>query len=95
MEKTMVLFGGEGGHPGYSANLDKHGQDPSVSCVYCGRYAGTAKTFVFLSDAGEHITPEAAESLCDYLGLYPIGSDCAQKAKAAGVPLYDTNCKRI
>jgi len=29
------------------------------------------------------------ETLPDFLGHYPIGSDCAKKFKKAGLPVYD------
>lgn len=89
-------FGGVNGHPNYRTNQDRTGRDPSECCVVCGKRA-TGNLYVYLSNVSEYITEAeyvAQEDACnargacsDDLGMYPVGSDCAKKLRAAGIPL--------
>lgn len=82
MTKTFVTFGGTNGHPNYQLNLSKtQYADTTTACCYCGK-AVKGNTYLHLSSLGEPLAP-GAEGDHD-LGLYPIGSDCAKKAKSAG-----------
>jgi len=88
-------FGGPNGHPNYSKNSEKcvthkyvKGQAVVVEpCCYCGKgISGTPKFTVFLTSDAEIV--EADESLPDFLGHHPVGSDCARVLKKAGLPVY-------
>jgi hypothetical protein len=85
-------FGRENGHPRYRENQerarDKRGYalDTIDCCVVCGKGTVGGSTFVLLSDVGEYITAAEHRENGD-LGEYPVGSDCARKLKAAGVPI--------
>lgn len=89
--------------PNYRRNQSRarhngHYVSETHCCVVCGRAAVNAKEFALLSNVGEYITREEFEqhekeviargSSPDDLGLYPVGSDCALKLKAYGIPLY-------
>lgn len=93
------------GHPGYEANQKKarhngHYVDQTSCCAYCGKKAIESDLSVLLSNVGEYITKEEADAFeieCaarggspDDLGYYPVGSDCARKLRAAGIPVYAT-----
>lgn len=82
-----------GGNPSYRKNQDaaKHegsSLDESCCCVLCGKAAFTSGLSVMLSNVGEYITKEEHND-SDDLGYYPVGSDCAKKLKAAGIPIYE------
>lgn len=65
--------------------------DDGFCCVFCGKYMpdGHKGTLVLLADGGEIVT---LGELTEFdLGVFPIGSDCARKYKAAGIPLYKFN----
>jgi hypothetical protein len=87
-----------GGHPSYRANQSKamgrtgdgfrFYADATLCCAYCGRYTGNGTLYVFLTCLGEFSESEYHTDAMDFLGMYPVGSDCAKKLKAAGVPIY-------
>ena len=86
----MKFFGQpNGGHPNYHRNSED--RDGTLCCAYCGKL-GKNKTFVFLNWDG---TPCSPDTQGDVLGLYPIGSDCAKKAKAAGIKIYTWDMKEV
>lgn len=96
--KQFIIFGREGGHPNYKANVEKPVKginvDATCRCVYCGKFVKSEKFFVFLSNDAQVITKEQGNGIDD-LGLYPVGSDCAKLAKNAGHKLYDGSCNEI
>lgn len=96
---TMKVFGiMPGGHQKYRENQDKamgvtkdgyrFNADQTCCCAYCGRYTGSGTLFVFLTCYAEMTESELFEDDNDALGMYPVGSDCAKKLKATGVPIY-------
>lgn len=91
---SFPIFGRPGGHPDYFENLSRaKDPEPSACCVYCGRYVKAPSVFVFLNIENEPVDAEEGQKAPEWMGLYPIGPDCAKKAKAAGVQLYDSECK--
>lgn len=84
---------GSNGHTKYEENLKKYVPygDTTIACCYCGRHARSGTTFAFLSNMSEFIRQE--EGGDDFLGMYPVGSDCAKILKDAGVTLYDQDGK--
>jgi len=83
----MKMFGGNGGHANYKKNLERTMYaDPTQCCVYCGKSVGKGRLSVFLNCHNQAVA--ADETLPDFLGYYPIGSDCAKKAKKEGIPVY-------
>jgi len=96
---TFIIFGQPGGHPNYRENTNKvydgHYVDMSDCCVYCGRYAPSAKTFVYLTGHGDIIENPGDAAGNDDLGFYPVGSDCAKRALKAGLPVYDAENQRV
>jgi hypothetical protein len=83
-----------GGNPNYRKNQERakskggHPLDASSCCVLCGKKAYESGLSVMLSNVGLYITPEEHND-SDDLGYYPVGSDCAKKLKAAGIPVYE------
>lgn len=83
-----------GGNPNYRKNQSQAKSpegyllDESCCCVLCGKAAYTSGLSVMLSNVGLYITPEEHND-SDDLGYYPVGSDCAKKLKAAGIPVYE------
>lgn len=79
------------GNPNYQANADKAMHkgfpvDTDCCCVLCGRVAVGGKHYVLLASTSEYVT---REELSDFdLGEYPVGSDCAKKLVAAGIPVF-------
>lgn len=102
---AFATFGhGEGSHPNYRANQDKAtikfgghrvAADPTNCCCYCGKLVKDAqgKTFLLLSGGGDVITQ--AEYRDGDLGLYPIGSDCLKKARAAGYKAFNWDGEEV
>ena len=84
----MKGFGGKDGHANYKKNSARVKEMVAEPCCYCGKGIkhGTAQAFVFLAWDTEMIAKDS--NAPDYLGFHPIGSDCAKKAKSAGVPVY-------
>lgn len=91
------------GNPNYrkhqnAARHEGHYVDETQCCALCGKKALNQETYVLLSNVGNYITSEEALAFekdaearggcSDDLGYYPVGSDCAKKLKAAGVPIY-------
>lgn len=98
-EKVNPFGHGEGSHPKYRENMTKamgttksglrFNADATLCCCYCGRYTGTGRLYVYLLSTSEfseseHFKGDDGDNLC----MYPVGSDCAKKLKAHGVPLY-------
>ncbi len=86
----LHAFGGPNGHANYDENQGKARHagrpvGPEDCCVLCGKKALGGGIFVLLCSVGEYITE--AELAEDDLGCYPVGSDCAKKLKAAGLPV--------
>ncbi len=97
--ETVKAFGrANGGHPRYEANLERTPYaDQTHACCYCGKFTGSASaTYAYLLSTSEFSELEYFQTVGDdcNLGFYPVGSDCAKKLKAAGVPLYDFEGKR-
>jgi len=96
---TFIIFGHAGGHPKYRENTNKvyngRNVDPSDCCVYCGKYATSTKTYVYLTGYGEIIENPGDAAGNDDLGFYPVGSDCAKRALKAGFPVYDAEFRRV
>jgi hypothetical protein len=86
----MKFFGGSAGHPKFRANVDAtvYGDD-TMCCAYCGKLAKRAAHFVYLNGLGEPVAPTAERDDRDDLGYCQLGADCARKAKAAGVVVYE------
>lgn len=98
--KTPVAFGagGEGyvGYEGYDANIAKlhrigfgkkgYGAGETECCAFCGKLSLNPKYFGFISSSATFYTVEEGES-DDYIGFYPLGSDCAKRLKGL-IPVY-------
>lgn len=79
------------GNPDYRTNQGKaiHKGIPvcqTQCCVLCGKKSLGGKLYVLLASTCEYVTREELDE--DDLGEYPIGSDCAKKLKAAGIPVF-------
>lgn len=81
---------------GYRRNVERaeaiqpgkkgYGASDTECCAYCGKYTHAPKFHAFLDCMNEFVSSAEVDS-GEYLGFYPLGSDCARRLKKV-VPVY-------
>jgi hypothetical protein len=97
MKEAPMLWGFETPETraAYERNMERsHSGFGSVNdhCAVCGRKVGRRGLMVEVTGGGGQLAEpgesEAHTSRGDYMGLYPVGSECVKRLPA-GVALYD------
>lgn len=81
---------------GYRRNVERaeaipfgkngYGASDTECCAYCGKYSHSPKFHAFLDCMNEFVESAEVEG-GEYLGFYPLGSDCARRLKKI-IPVY-------